>query len=167
MSFLDPSSRQGQHQTHTAFNAKVAEQPGAFYAVLVQGCWGELRASPSGARCRFSLCRGSSAAREAVARQVCRRVLRVAPSLLRALPAALLSPHSHWAAPCTPQHLSRAVPARQWKQSPQPQAAAPGPCPGRLRSSSPQLWLPGHTAPCPPHFPSLGHSFRETIVQVL
>lgn len=61
VSFLDPSSRRGQHQTHTAFNAKVAEQPGDFYAVRVQVCRGELRASRSRARCRFPPCRSSSA----------------------------------------------------------------------------------------------------------
>lgn len=127
VSFLDPSSRRGQRQTHAAFNAKVAEQPGDFYAVPVQVCRGELRASRSRARCRFPPCHRSLAAREAAPRQGCRRVLREAPSLLRALlsppqlpgsspdPPALVRSSS-----CEPVEAEPPVPGSSPRTVPQP-----------------------------------------------
>lgn len=58
VSFLCPSSRQGQHQISTAFNAKAAKN-WRFSHSLCPAVSGELHASHSGARCQFLPCCGS------------------------------------------------------------------------------------------------------------
>lgn len=58
VSFLCPSSRQGQHQISTAFNAKAAKN-WRFSHSLCPAVPGELHASHSGARCQFLPCCGS------------------------------------------------------------------------------------------------------------